>query len=75
MEWRRLSMKNIKYELYIYQPRHKWNKLVYMGMFGWHENSEIVIVFIIEIITVQSNANLLFRNSENRCCSAILRGR
>jgi hypothetical protein len=45
------------------------------GMFGWHENRRIVVVLRIGIITVQPNANLLFRNSENSCCSAIPRGR
>jgi hypothetical protein len=35
------------------------------GMFGWYENSRIVAVFGIRITTVQPNANLLFRNSEN----------
>jgi hypothetical protein len=46
-----------------------------MGMFGWHENSGIVVVFGIEIVKVQPNVNPLFRNSENSCCSAIPRGR
>jgi hypothetical protein len=45
------------------------------GMFGWHENSGIAAVFRIEIATVQPNANLLFRNSENNYYSAIPRGR
>jgi hypothetical protein len=39
--------------------------------FGWHENSGIDIIFRIKIITVQLNVNLLFRNSENSCYSAI----
>jgi hypothetical protein len=49
--------------------------LLSMGTFGWLENSEIVVVLEIEIAMVQPNANLLFRNSENNCCSAISRGR
>jgi hypothetical protein len=33
-------------------------------MFGWHENSRIAAIFRIEIVTVQPNTNMLFRNSE-----------
>jgi hypothetical protein len=49
--------------------------LEFKGKFGWHENNRIVVVFIIAIVTVQPNANLLFRNSENSYYSAILKGR
>jgi hypothetical protein len=46
-----------------------------LGMFGWHENSEIADVLGIEIANVQLNTNMLFQNNENNCCSAILRRR
>jgi hypothetical protein len=36
-----------------------------VGVFGRHENNGIIFVFGIEIITVQSNTNLLFQNSKN----------
>jgi hypothetical protein len=41
-------------------------------MFGWVINNIIFIVFGIEITVVYSNANSLFRNSENNYYSAIL---
>jgi hypothetical protein len=43
-------------------------------MFVWHENSRIAVVLRIEIVTVQPNVNMLFRNSENNYYSAIPRG-
>jgi hypothetical protein len=47
----------------------------FFSMFGWYENSGVAIVLIIGIITVQSNTNLLFQNSENKYYSIILRER
>jgi hypothetical protein len=42
------------------------------GMFGWVRSNRIVVVLEIEIIVVYPNVNLLFRDSENSCYSAIL---
>jgi hypothetical protein len=42
-------------------------------IFGWHKNSGMIAVFGIEIIMMQLNSYLLFRNSENNCYFVIPR--
>jgi hypothetical protein len=63
--------------LVFHHTRSAWflNMVTNKGMFGWHKNIGITVVFGIEIVMVQINVNLLFRNSENSCCSAISRRR
>jgi hypothetical protein len=48
------------------------NILSFKGMFGWARNSRIDDVLRIKITVVYPNTNLLFRNSENNCYSAIM---
>jgi hypothetical protein len=59
---------------YFYSENNSYSHVIQTyptGMFGSAKNSIIAAVLRIEIVIVYPNANLLFRNYENNCYSAI----